>query len=152
MSDTVTIDENQKTPATILRSNASFLRACYTNLSDDEVFAVAKHLENAAEEYERLRTQLAERDEHIVEYLNLLEQAYQILDGYGNLDTYRAERTGGVLAGCPRGEVPTPDKLVMPARMFCKRLIEAVAAIPTSAKHNAEILRAAEKTMKSPMK
>jgi hypothetical protein len=102
-------------------------------------FAISQH-----EELERLRAELAEREAQLAGCSDLLDQAYQILDGYGNLDTYRAERTGGVLAGCPRGEVPTPDKLIMPARIFCNRLKEAVASLPVSAKHNAEILRAAE--------
>lgn len=40
---------------------------------------------------------------------------FNTLQAYGNRCTYEGERIGGVLAGCPRGPVPTPDELVRPA-------------------------------------
>ena len=45
----------------------------------------------------------------------LLNRIYNVLQDYGNVCTYRGERTGGVLAGCPRGHAPLPEELAQPA-------------------------------------
>ena len=47
---------------------------------------------------------------------------FNTLQDYANVCSYRGERTGGVLKGCPRGPKPTADKLVRPAQFALKRL------------------------------
>jgi hypothetical protein len=60
---------------------------------------------------------------------DVLERAYDTMENYyGNLCTYRGERTGGVLAGCPRAPDPTPEQLVTEARAMAAQLKSAVAA------------------------
>ena len=57
----------------------------------------------------------------------LAEAIYQTLQYYGNVCTYQGERTGGVLAGCPRGPAPTPDHLVREAQTVLNRWKAAIA-------------------------
>lgn len=52
----------------------------------------------------------------------LMHRLYNVLSHYANEVTYVAPRTGGVTAGCPRGETPTPDQLVWPARWILRSI------------------------------
>lgn len=58
--------------------------------------------------------------------VELLDFIDRTLAYYGNLTTYQGERTGGVLAGCPRGPDPTPDQLVIAAHEARDRLRTAI--------------------------
>lgn len=42
----------------------------------------------------------------------VMDTIYETLKFYANLCSYEGERTGGVLAGCPRGPAPTPQQLI----------------------------------------
>lgn len=46
----------------------------------------------------------------------IMDSIYETLKFYANLCSYQGERTGGVLAGCPRGPTPTPDDLIVHAQ------------------------------------
>jgi hypothetical protein len=52
----------------------------------------------------------------------LMNRIYNTLMGYANQSTYEAPRTGGVLAGCPRGPKPTPENLTMAARWLLREI------------------------------
>jgi hypothetical protein len=52
----------------------------------------------------------------------LMRRLYNVLKHYANETSYRGERTGGVVAGCPRGPAPTPDQLVWSARWMLRAL------------------------------
>jgi len=52
----------------------------------------------------------------------LMHRLYNTLVHYANEVTYQAPRIGGVAQGCPRGPVPTPDKLVWAARWMLREL------------------------------
>ena len=47
---------------------------------------------------------------------------YNTLRSYGNMHTYQGERTGGVLAGCPRGPKPSAKELIVYANIALRRL------------------------------
>lgn len=42
----------------------------------------------------------------------VMDTVYETLKFYANQCSYEGERTGGVLAGCPRGPTPTPQQLI----------------------------------------
>ena len=42
----------------------------------------------------------------------VMHRIYNTLSYYANVTSYEAPRIGGVAAGCPRGETPTPESLV----------------------------------------
>jgi hypothetical protein len=42
---------------------------------------------------------------------DLMRRVWNTLDIYANPTNYRGERTGGILAGCPRAPDPTPDEM-----------------------------------------
>jgi hypothetical protein len=46
----------------------------------------------------------------------VMDAIYETLKFYANLCSYDGERTGGVLAGCPRGPKPTPEQLIAHAQ------------------------------------
>lgn len=78
-------------------------------------------------------TQEAREAEYVLVPRDLAGRIYDGLENYyGNVCTYRGERTGGVLAGCPRAPDPTPDQLVVEARALAKQL-KAVASAPAYA-------------------
>ena len=52
----------------------------------------------------------------------LLHRVYNVLAYYANEASYEAPRTGGVVAGCPRGPKPTPQDLVWSARWVLRDL------------------------------
>lgn len=53
-----------------------------------------------------------QRTETYVVSKELMSVIYETLKFYGNQFSYEAERTDGVLAGCPRGPTPTPAELI----------------------------------------
>ena len=57
---------------------------------------------------------------------DLMERIYATLLYYGSLHTYRGERTGGVLQGCPRGPKPTEEQLVFEAREMVRQIDAAL--------------------------
>lgn len=52
----------------------------------------------------------------------LMQRIYNTLQGYANPTTYDAPRVGGVVAGCQRGEKPTPERLTMGARWLLREI------------------------------
>lgn len=60
--------------------------------------------------------------EQVTISLELLDTVYRTLNYYASVTTYQAPRIGGVLAGCPRGEKPTPDQLTREAREVIEML------------------------------
>ena len=52
----------------------------------------------------------------------IMNRIYNVLSYYANEATYWAPRIGGVVQGCPRGEVPTSDKLVWNARFMLREI------------------------------
>lgn len=46
----------------------------------------------------------------------LMDEIYETLKFYANRCSYQGERTGGVLAGCPRGPEPTTEQLIVHAQ------------------------------------
>lgn len=52
----------------------------------------------------------------------LMDTIYKTLQWYSNRCSYIGERTGGVVAGCPRGPAPTPDELVRYAQQALDRI------------------------------
>jgi hypothetical protein len=59
--------------------------------------------------------------EHIVPD-ELMRMVWNVIDYYANSHTYRGERTGGVLQGCPRKPNPTPEELTHEARVVLRHL------------------------------
>ena len=53
---------------------------------------------------------------------SLMNRIYNTLSDYANLSTYEAPRIGGVLQGCPRGPLPTPQELTMGARWMLQEI------------------------------
>jgi hypothetical protein len=66
-----------------------------------------------------------------VRYLSegVIRQIFRALDYFGNYTTYEAPRTGGVLAGCPRGEPVGADILVYEARYAMRQLLAGLDEI-----------------------
>lgn len=56
----------------------------------------------------------------------VMDEIYETLKFYANLCNYQGERTGGVLAGCPRGPTPTPDDLIAHAQKALKMIDRSV--------------------------
>lgn len=52
----------------------------------------------------------------------IMNRLYNVLSHYANVTSYQAPRIGGVVAGCPRGETPTPDELVWSARWMLREI------------------------------
>lgn len=52
----------------------------------------------------------------------LMHRIYNVLSSYANEATYEAPRIGGVAQGCPRGETPTPQRLVWSARWMLREI------------------------------
>jgi hypothetical protein len=65
----------------------------------------------------------AHPETYVVPY-ELMRRLWATIDHYGNEFTYRGERTGGVLQGCPRGPDPTPEQLTVEAAQMMKQLTE----------------------------
>ncbi len=53
---------------------------------------------------------------------SMMEQVYRALSDYANPATYRPQRTGGVLQGCPRGPEPTPQQLTLGAELLLRQI------------------------------
>lgn len=53
---------------------------------------------------------------------DLMERIYAVLQFYASEHSYRGERIGGVLKGCPRGPAPTPQEMTFDARMILKQI------------------------------
>lgn len=50
----------------------------------------------------------------------MMNRIYNVLRAYANTYTYLPQRTGGVLAGCPRSPTPTPDQLAIHAKWMLR--------------------------------
>ena len=61
---------------------------------------------------------------------DLLHRIHDVLQGYANPCSYEPERTGGVLAGCPRGDAPNPHALAAPAATLLRDLESAMRGRP----------------------
>lgn len=61
----------------------------------------------------------------------LLRRIYNTLDFYANETSYVGERTGGVLAGCPRKPDPKPHELVEHARRTLEYVKQLYAVLST---------------------
>jgi hypothetical protein len=53
---------------------------------------------------------------------DLMNIIYRTLRYYANEASYRGERTGGILQGCPRAPDPTPRELIQWANYAVKRI------------------------------
>jgi hypothetical protein len=52
----------------------------------------------------------------------IMDDIYETLKFYANECSYQGERTGGVLAGCPRAPAPTPEDLTLYARLSLAKI------------------------------
>lgn len=57
---------------------------------------------------------------------DLIERIYATMQYYANETTYQSPRIGGVLAGCPRGAVPTPRELTYEAASIVRQMEDAL--------------------------
>ena len=57
----------------------------------------------------------------------LAKKLERVLGCYSMQGNYMAPRTGGVLAGCPRGAPPTPMALAMPVKSVYDDFLKEVA-------------------------
>ena len=57
----------------------------------------------------------------------LAKELERVLGNYSMQGTYMAPRTGGVLAGCPRGSPPTPIALAMPIKHVYDEFLKEVS-------------------------
>jgi hypothetical protein len=53
---------------------------------------------------------------------DVMNVIYNTLQYFGNETSYRGQRTGGVLQGCPRGPAPTPAEMSVHARLALKMI------------------------------
>jgi hypothetical protein len=57
---------------------------------------------------------------------DLVRRLLRHLEAWGMESSYHGQRTGGVLAGCPRGPAPAPGRMAAIHRIMARELRDAM--------------------------